>query len=147
MVRSFSPPVATRVRSNAMTARTSRAASAVNTRGSRCAGAEFFRSDRPARSPRDSGGSCRGNGVQNCAIGADEERVEAPHVERGVLAGGAVRLGVEIGDPAHQEPVGRPVVRPLSRIEAVNATSASRGHRDAIARDGVVYPMVAQITC
>jgi len=45
-----------------------------------------------------------GDGVEAVGVGAGEERVGAPHVEQGSLAGGLVPFSVGVGDPAHDEP-------------------------------------------
>ena len=82
---------AARVRLNAMTASTSQAALAVNTpdgqvrqRGVLQVGVDLL----------DDGvmavGLVGGDGVEDLGVGGGEERVEAPHVEQGVLAGGLV---------------------------------------------------------
>jgi hypothetical protein len=49
-------------------------------------------------------GLARGDGVEDRGVGGDEEPVEPPGVEQGVLAGCFVLLGVEVRDPADHEP-------------------------------------------
>lgn len=57
---------------------------------------------------------------------AGEERVEPPQVEQSVLAGGTVLLGVEVGDPPHDQPA-RDLVCLLWAANAVKSISAWPG--------------------
>ena len=93
--RSLPAMAAVRWVSNAMTARTSQAALAVNLPEGRWARAELFRSAWTCHDGAAAVGLVVADGVHVGRVGGGEEGMEAPGVEQGALP---VVVGIQVGD-------------------------------------------------